>query len=84
MKDTRANLQGCRVALLRELGHVDTATDYLEWRRAGQSDGLSVTSRLGEPQGPKDGRNCAVENPQLCLAKQSQSKAVKLFCRTSG
>ena len=35
LKDTLANLQDCRVALLRELADVDTVADYLGWRRVG-------------------------------------------------
>ncbi len=34
LRDTLANLNDCRVALLRELADVDTADDYREWRRA--------------------------------------------------
>ena len=32
LADTRANLEGARVALLRELNDIDTAEDYRAWR----------------------------------------------------
>ncbi len=35
LADTRANLSGCRVGLLRTLADIDTAEDHRAWRRNG-------------------------------------------------
>ena len=45
LQDTLANLQGLRVALLRELNDIDTAQEYGAWRAPGTRLGCDSPSR---------------------------------------